>query len=180
MTNTLKCDKGHVFLTPAKKIVMKHIPLLFPTNNTTSAETTVTFQQTTESIETPVCPHCNSPSFTVQEEPVAVKGEITALLSVPNNEVNVKLAEGYKILEDKIYAKETVMVKRAVPEQKTETPEHKSELKCFGTATTQDTCLLCAENKQCVKKTMAQLHTPEHKQAECAYKKLENTEAEKP
>jgi hypothetical protein len=134
MPTTLKCDKGHVFLTPAKMIER------FVNDITPEVLQDLKIVPLTK--ETPICPHCNSPSFTVQEELVAVKGEITALLSVPNNEVNSKLAEGYKILEDKIYAKETVMVKRAGIEQKTEGPEHK--------------------------------------QAEAAYRKLENTEAEKP
>lgn len=61
-----------------------------------------------------LCPFCSSLEFDdVPAEPVQSKGKITALISAPNSEVNKFLAEGYEVMEDKIYAKDTILVKRA-------------------------------------------------------------------
>jgi hypothetical protein len=65
-------------------------------------------------VETRNCPYCKSDTFTEQTEPEQQQ-PIIALISVPNGEVNAKLAEGYMVMEDKIYAKDTIMVKRAGP-----------------------------------------------------------------
>jgi hypothetical protein len=60
-----------------------------------------------------LCPFCSSLEFDdAPAEPVQSKGKITALVSAPNSEVNKYIADGYEVLEDKIYAKETVLVKR--------------------------------------------------------------------
>ena len=60
-----------------------------------------------------LCPFCSSLEFddAPAEQPQA-KGKITALVSAPNSNVNDYLAEGYEVMEDKIYAKDTILVKR--------------------------------------------------------------------
>jgi hypothetical protein len=95
MTTQYECDKGHVFIYPAKIVGPVGI-------------------SQTDTLEVHVCPFCQSLELKEHIEPVEEKGEITALISVPNNEVNSKLADGYKIMEDKIYAKETIMIKRTL------------------------------------------------------------------
>lgn len=67
----------------------------------------VTFEEAT--LESYVCPYCLS--YAIQEY-VDVKSDITALIEVPHSEVNSKIAEGYAVMEDKIYAKSTIMCKR--------------------------------------------------------------------
>jgi hypothetical protein len=61
-----------------------------------------------------VCPvdDCGNMDISEAPEETMAKGKITALISVPNSEVNTRLAEGYEVMEDKIYAKEIIMVKR--------------------------------------------------------------------
>lgn len=60
-----------------------------------------------------LCPFCSSLEFDdAPAEPVQPKGKITALISAPNSNVNDYLAEGYEVMEDKIYAKDTILVKR--------------------------------------------------------------------
>jgi hypothetical protein len=48
------------------------------------------------------------------KEHVEGKSDITALIEVPHAEVNDRIAEGYVVMEDKIYAKSTIMCKREV------------------------------------------------------------------
>lgn len=65
-----------------------------------------------DAVERYVCPYCYSLNIIdvlIEQQP---KGKIIALVSVPNNAVNDFLAEGYEVMEDKIYAKETVLIKR--------------------------------------------------------------------
>jgi len=50
------------------------------------------------------------------KEHVEGKSDITALIEVPHAEVNDRIAEGYVVMEDKIYAKSTIMCKRALVE----------------------------------------------------------------
>ena len=60
-----------------------------------------------------LCPFCSSLEFDdAPAEPVQSKGKITALVSVPNSNVNDYLEQGYEVMEDKIYAKDTILVKR--------------------------------------------------------------------
>ena len=111
MPSNLVCNScKKTFIYPAKETkTLPMIKIAYPFGCSTDEKT-----ETHEPIiiEKSVCPHCYEPDIAAQEIPVEEKGEITALLSVPNSEVNNKLTEGYKVLEDKIYAKETIMVKR--------------------------------------------------------------------
>lgn len=67
----------------------------------------------TTTFETHVCPYCHSLNITeAQAEQPQPKGKITALISAPNSNVNDYLEQGYEVMEDKIYAKETILVKR--------------------------------------------------------------------
>ena len=79
----------------------------------TERHSTVTSERTDLELIDRLCPFCSSLEFDdVPAEPVQSKGKITALISAPNSEVNKFLAEGYEVMEDKIYAKDTILVKR--------------------------------------------------------------------
>lgn len=62
--------------------------------------------------ETHICPFCQSLNIQEVVEEPKLNPKITALIESPNAEVNARLAEGYEVLEDKIYAKSTICVKR--------------------------------------------------------------------
>lgn len=68
---------------------------------------TVTITLGTERVEeTHVCPYCNSLNLAVYEEPLP---EVTSVLSVPLEEVDGKLKEGYMVKE--LYAKTATLIK---------------------------------------------------------------------
>lgn len=100
-----KCDKGHLFIHVAKQT-----HFLEPKEIEKDEDTTCTVA---DAIERSVCPFCFSPFV---KEHVDAKGDITALIEVPHAEVNDRITEGYVVMEDKIYAKSTIMCKRALVE----------------------------------------------------------------
>jgi hypothetical protein len=106
MPSHLKCeDCGATFIYAAKQTITK------PYNYLPDIHTS-TWEHTTQTIEVYVCPFCEKNRIIEAPEETQTKGKITALISVPNSEVNTRLAEGYEVMEDKIYAKETIMIKR--------------------------------------------------------------------
>jgi len=63
------------------------------------------------------CPFCGSWDYIEIEKLTLTKGKVIELISVPHAEVNKKIAEGYELLDekDKVFAKETILVKREKP-----------------------------------------------------------------
>ena len=117
MPTRYKCGNGHVFLFPL--VITEHTVKLV---NTVSG-LNVAYDSCVEGWFETVshrCPVDNCTSIDIQEyiEPIEEKGEITALISVPNNEVNGFITQGYSVMEDKIYAKETILIRRAEVKQK--------------------------------------------------------------
>jgi predicted nucleic-acid-binding Zn-ribbon protein len=101
MVNSFLCQKcGNIFLYPAKKIAVQ-------------METDV--NEASVTIESQVCPICGSLNYTLNEVPAAPAPEISALIESPLCEVNSHIAEGYKVLPDKLYAKSAILVKYASP-----------------------------------------------------------------
>ena len=105
----LSLDCGKQFMYTAKKIVstVKNTAL---TNEETFTDVTV---------ETNVCPYCDSLNFDESPAEAPVNPEIIALIDSPLADVNARLAEGYRVMPDKIYAKSAVLVKYRIPETKT-------------------------------------------------------------
>ena len=105
----LICSDCHkTFLYAAKKIYPITV-LKYSNESTASPLLPTTFE--TYTLETHVCPYCQSLNIQeVMEEPRR-NPKITALIESPNAEVNARLLEGYEVLEDKIYAKSTILVK---------------------------------------------------------------------
>ena len=69
--------------------------------------------QVTESfVETHVCPYCNSRDFTEYTEP---QPEITSVKSVPLEDVDELLAQGYVV--EQLYAKTATLAKRGEVKQ---------------------------------------------------------------
>jgi hypothetical protein len=97
----LDCKKTFVY--PAKKID-NWIPSIFPTIPQTTDATVVSQPQKT--VETHVCPYCHSLNIDDQVEP---QPDITSVISVPIEEVDAKLKEGYAVRE--LYAKTATLVK---------------------------------------------------------------------
>jgi hypothetical protein len=62
----------------------------------------------TMTIETPICPHCRTCTYS---EYVLDKQNIVSVLSVPLEDVDAKLKEGYEV--ESLYAKTATLVKRA-------------------------------------------------------------------
>jgi len=97
------CDKQFLYTAKLTKFIAAHDVEL--------NEDEVTQAFDTE--ETHVCPYCHNLEFDdAPAEPVQSKGKITALISAPNSNVNDYLEQGYEVMEDKIYAKDTILVKR--------------------------------------------------------------------
>jgi hypothetical protein len=107
MPSHLKCeDCGATFIYAAKQTITKPFCIGAPSVGS------VQWENASQSIEIYVCPFCEKNRIIEAPEETQTKGKITALISVPNSEVNTRLAEGYEVMEDKIYAKETIMIKR--------------------------------------------------------------------
>jgi hypothetical protein len=107
MPSHLKCeDCGATFIYAAKQTITK------PFSTVNTLQSSLPWEHASQSIEMYVCPFCEKNRIIEAPEETQAKGKITALISVPNSEVNTRLAEGYEVMEDKIYARESIMVKR--------------------------------------------------------------------
>ena len=51
------------------------------------------------------------------------QNEILSMISVPINDIDQKLAEGYTIMEDKVYAKNAILIKRGTKPEQVQAPE---------------------------------------------------------
>ena len=94
----LDCKKRFVYA--AKKTV--------PSDQTEKSLLTVAGNLTVlaSQLETHVCPYCGSLNI---DEYIELQGEIISVISVPIEDVDVKLKEGYVVRE--LYAKTAILVK---------------------------------------------------------------------
>lgn len=74
-----------------------------PNDPSATCDNTMTF-------ETHVCPYCHGLDFEEYVEPV-IQDKIVSLLSVPIEEVDALLKEGYEVRE--VYAKNAILQKKA-------------------------------------------------------------------
>jgi hypothetical protein len=95
LVTQFECDKGHIFIYPAKK---------------TATDSNITLGYANE-LETHVCPFCQSLTLKEHVEP---QPEIASVVSVPLEEVDAKLAEGYTVKE--LYAKTATLIKNKIKE----------------------------------------------------------------
>jgi hypothetical protein len=107
LATQFECDKGHVFLYPAK-IVKGLNP-----NDRTVALGPIAIQG--DSIETHVCPFCQSLNI---KELLEIQPNIASVKSVPLEEVDSWLTKGYVVHE--LYAKTATLKKFGTPESLTE------------------------------------------------------------
>jgi hypothetical protein len=93
------CDKAHRFLFPS--IQTETIPQQDVIKDDLSAMMKIT---TSLAIEKHVCPYCSSADISIAPEE-----DITSVKSVPLEEVDTYLKEGYKVRE--LYAKTATLIK---------------------------------------------------------------------
>jgi len=91
-------------------------------------------------LETHVCPYCQSLDF--DEAPPEQAPRMTDMVECEVSAVPAYLGKGYVVLDR--YATKIRLAKY----------EEESKYACFGTATSQDTCLMCPDNSECVKETV--------------------------
>ena len=92
-----QCDKGHIFIHPAKYTLSQ---------TTTALAASIAENRTvTNTLEKQLCPFCES---YVLSEFVEVEVDITSVKSVPLEEVDAWLAKGYKVRE--LYAKTATLI----------------------------------------------------------------------
>lgn len=97
--NSYVCEKGHIFIFPAK-IVKVILPQL------ESGQMTSFVPELEPKIEIHACPYCQSLDLSEVIEP---QEDITSVKSVPLEDVDAWLKEGYKVRE--LYAKTATLVK---------------------------------------------------------------------